>query len=78
MYQGLVSGLLFRGQEQERERHVKRIHRLRELEGGDATGPGWRRPASVIRQEPKAARTGPRGPLRLQWVRGLRPAEATV
>ena len=80
MYQELGSGLLLRIQKQERERYVKKIHRMRELEGGNSSGPGWRSPASVARRGPDAARTCRRGPLLLplRWVRGMQPAGAKV
>jgi hypothetical protein len=80
MYQGIVSSLLIRVQEQERERFVKQLRWMRALESDNATGPGWRSPASAVRRGPEEARTGSRGPLRLhvRWVRGMQPAEAKV
>ena len=76
MYQELGSGLLLRGQERERERLRQRIHRLRELESGDATGPGWRSPAPTGKREPVRERSG--GSLLWQWVQAMRPAGAKV
>jgi hypothetical protein len=82
MYEGIVSSLLIRVQEQERERFAKRLRRMRALESGNATGPGWRSPASVTRREPEETHTGPRRPLRLhphvRWIRAMQRAEANV
>lgn len=76
MYQELAGGLLLRGQEQERERFRDQIRRLAELERGDATGPGWRHPAPVIKREPEPTRQRSRGPVLRQWIQALRPAGA--
>ena len=78
MYQELVGGLLLRGQEQERERFRKRLHRLSELDGGDATGPGWRSPAAVVKREPQGARMWPPGFSPGQLLLAMRPAGAKV
>ncbi len=72
MYQELGSGLLLRGQEQERERLRKQIHRLRELESDDATGPGWRSQAPAVRREPEPARECSREPSFWQWALAMR------
>jgi hypothetical protein len=74
MYQELGSALLLRGQEQERERFRTRIDRLRQLERGDATGPGWRSPAAVIEREPGPARERSRGPSFWEWALAMRLA----
>jgi hypothetical protein len=76
MYQELVGGLLLRGQEQERERFRNRIDRLRQLEGGDASGPGWRSPAIASRREPVPVREYSREPSFWQWALAMRLAGA--
>jgi hypothetical protein len=78
MYQELAGGLLLRGQEQERDRLRKQIGRLRELERGDTTAPGWRSPAPGVRRGPEPARERPRGPFLQQWIEAKRPAGANV
>ena len=78
MYQELAGGLLLQGQEQDRERYRNQLHRLSELESGNATGPGWRSPASVVKRAPERSRDCPRPPVLLQWVRAMRPAAAEV
>ena len=72
MYQELGSALLLRGQEQERERFRTRIDRLRQLERGDATGPGWRSPASAVKRESEPARESSREPSFWQWALAMR------
>ena len=72
MYQELAGGLLLRGQEQERERLRNRIDRLRELERGDATGPGWHSPAMAVRREPEPAHESSREPLFWEWALAMR------
>jgi hypothetical protein len=74
MYQGLAGGLLLRGQEQERERFRNRIDRLRQLERGDATGPGWRSPAPAITREPAPAHERLRAPSFWEWALAMRLA----
>jgi hypothetical protein len=74
MYQELAGGLLLRGQEQERERLRTRIDRLRQLGGGDATGPGWRSPALAIMREPAPAHARTRGPSFWEWALAMRLA----
>ncbi len=74
MYHELAGGLLLRGQEQERERFRNRIDRLRELERGDAIGPGWRSPAPAIKREPAPVRECSREPSFWQWALAMRPA----
>ena len=78
MYQELVGGLLLRGHEQERERFQKRLHRLRELESGAATGPGWRSPTAAVKREPEPTRDCSREPSFWQWAHTMRQAEAKV
>ena len=74
MYQELAGGLLLRGQEQERERLRNRIDRLRQLERGDATGPGWRSPAPAIMREPAPVRECSPGPSFWEWALAMRLA----
>jgi hypothetical protein len=76
MYQELVGGLLLRGQEEERERFRKRIQRLRELESGNATGPGWRSPAALVKREPEPVRESSREPSFWEWALAMRMAGA--
>ena len=74
MYHELAGGLLLRGQEQERERLRTRIDRLRQLERGDATGPGWPSPAAAVRREPEPAHECSRGPSFWEWALAMRLA----
>jgi hypothetical protein len=76
MYQELASGLLLRGQEEERERFRNRIDRLRELESGADTGPGWRSPALAVRREPELTRECSHEPSFWQWALAMRLAGA--
>ncbi len=76
MYQELVGGLLLRGHEQERERFQKRLHRLRELESGAATGPGWRSPAAVVEREREPGPECSHEPSFWQWALAMRLAGA--
>ena len=76
MYQELTGGLLLRGQEQKRERLRIRIHRLPELESGNATGPGWRSPSAVLKREPEPVRESSSEPSFWQWALAMRLAGA--
>jgi hypothetical protein len=78
MYTELACGLLLRSQEQERQRFRKRIDRLRQLEGGDATGPGWHSPAAMVEREPGPARERSRGPSFWEWALAMRLAGAKI